>query len=69
MAWWQWVVDAAGVLLLLVLLYGLYLVVRRRILGRHGGTFELSATPANGWSGSASSRSRPAPSGSGLVTG
>ena len=42
MAWWQWVVDTAGVLLLLVLLYGLYLVIRRRVLGRHGGTFELS---------------------------
>jgi len=42
MAWWQWLVDAAGVLLLLVLLYGIALFVRRRILARHGGTFELS---------------------------
>src|SRR5687767_5482443 len=39
---WQWVLDAAGVLLGLVLLYGLALVVRRRLLARHGGTFELS---------------------------
>ena len=39
---WQWVVDIAGVLLLLVLLYGVALVVRRRLLSRHGGTFELS---------------------------
>ena len=39
---WQWLVDSAGVLLLLVLLYGLALVVRRRVLSRHGGTFELS---------------------------
>ncbi|MFC7493703.1 MULTISPECIES: DUF2550 domain-containing protein [unclassified Nocardioides] len=39
---WQWLLDAAGLLLLLVLLYGLGLVVRRRWLSRHGGTFELS---------------------------
>ncbi|MBU1801398.1 MAG: DUF2550 domain-containing protein, partial [Actinobacteria bacterium] len=42
MAWWQWLIDAAGVLLLLALLYGLALVVRRRVISRHGGTFELS---------------------------
>lgn len=42
MAWWQWVVDVAGLALLLVLLYGATLVVRRRVIGRHGGTFELS---------------------------
>jgi hypothetical protein len=41
-AWWQWTLDAAGVLLLLVVVYGLALVVRRRFLARHGGTFELS---------------------------
>jgi hypothetical protein len=41
-AWWQWLIDAAGVLLLLALLYGLALVVRRRVISRHGGTFELS---------------------------
>lgn len=39
---WQWLLDAAGLLLLLVLLYGVALVVRRRVLSRHGGTFELS---------------------------
>ncbi len=39
---WQWLLDAAGVLLALVLLYGLGLIVRRRLLSRHGGTFELS---------------------------
>ena len=39
---WQWVVDSIGVLLLLVLLYGLGLVVRRRWITRDGGTFELS---------------------------
>jgi len=42
MALWQWVVDSIGVLLLLVLLYGLCLVVRRRWIGRSGGTFDLS---------------------------
>lgn len=39
---WQWLLDSAGVLLLLVVLYGLCLVVRRRVLSRNGGTFELS---------------------------
>lgn len=39
---WQWLIDIAGVLLLLVLVYGAMLVVRRRILSRNGGTFELS---------------------------
>jgi hypothetical protein len=42
MAWWEWLLDAAGVLLLLVLLYGLILVVRRRWISRDGGTFEFS---------------------------
>lgn len=39
---WQLLLDAAGAVLVLVLLYGLALVVRRRVLSRHGGTFELS---------------------------
>lgn len=39
---WQWLLDGAGVLLVLVLLYGLALVVRRRLIARDGGTFELS---------------------------
>ncbi len=39
---WQWLLDSAGLLLLVVLGYGLALVVRRRVLSRHGGTFELS---------------------------
>ncbi|WP_139980847.1 DUF2550 domain-containing protein [Nocardioides litoris] len=42
MPWWQWTIDVAGALLILVLLYGLALVVRRRVIGRQGGTFELS---------------------------
>ncbi|WP_432479563.1 DUF2550 domain-containing protein [Nocardioides sp. GXQ0305] len=39
---WQLLLDAAGAVLVLVLLYGLSLVARRRVLARHGGTFELS---------------------------
>ena len=51
---WEWLVDSAGVLLFLVLLYGLCLVVRRRWLSRHGGTFEFSvrvrsARAGRGW--------------------
>jgi len=42
MAVWQWLLDSAGVLLLVVVGYGLLLVVRRRVLARNGGTFELS---------------------------
>ena len=45
---WQWVVDSIGVLLLLVLLYGLGLVVRRRWITRDGGTFELSHRSLSG---------------------
>jgi hypothetical protein len=52
---WLELLDAAGLVVLLVLLYGLLLVVRRRVLSRHGGTFELSfrthadVDPGRGW--------------------
>lgn len=51
---WQWLLEAAAVLLLIPLLYGLALIVRRRVLSRHGGTFELScrlhtAHAGRGW--------------------
>lgn len=54
MAWWQWVLDACGVVLLLLVAYGVGLIVRRRLLARHGGTFELSHrlrsdVPGRGW--------------------
>lgn len=54
MPWWQLLLDAAGAVLVLVLLYGLALVIRRRLLSRHGGTFELSyrvrpERPGRGW--------------------
>lgn len=39
---WQWVLDVLLVLIALVVLGGICLVVRRRLLSRHGGTFELS---------------------------
>lgn len=42
MPWWQWLVDTAGVVLLALLAFGIALWVRRRVLARHGGTFELS---------------------------
>jgi Protein of unknown function (DUF2550) len=43
---WQWLLDSAGVVLLLTALFGLMLVVRRRVLSRHGGTFDLSVRDA-----------------------
>ncbi len=51
---WQWLLDVAGVGLVLVLFYGIALIVRRRFLGRRGGTFELShrartSKPGRGW--------------------
>ncbi len=51
---WQWVLDAAGIALLLLVIFGVSLWVRRRVLSRHGGTFELSyrldaSRPGHGW--------------------
>jgi hypothetical protein len=52
---WLELLDVLGLLVLLVLLYGVALVVRRRVLSRHGGTFELSHRlrpgdePGRGW--------------------
>lgn len=43
---WQWLLDSAGAVLLAVILFGIFLVVRRRVLSRHGGTFELSVRDA-----------------------
>jgi hypothetical protein len=45
---WQWIVDSIGAVLLLLLLYGIVLVVRRRLVARNGGTFELSYRPVRG---------------------
>lgn len=51
---WLGLLDVFGVLLGLVLLYGIALIVRRRLLARNGGTFELSyrmrtTHPGRGW--------------------
>ena len=48
---WELLVDSAAGLLLLLLLYGLTLVVRRRWLSRHGGTFEFSVRVRSGRAG------------------
>ena len=39
---WQWVADVVGAVLLLVLLFGLGVVLRRRWVSRSGGVFEMS---------------------------
>lgn len=39
---WQWAADTVGVALLLVLLFGLGVVLRRRWVSRGGGVFEMS---------------------------
>ncbi len=54
MPWKEWPLDVVCALLLLVLLYGLCLTLRRRVISRHGGTFELShrvrvVKPGRGW--------------------
>ncbi|MFT4286621.1 DUF2550 domain-containing protein [Nocardioides sp.] len=54
MATWEWLLDGIGVLLVLVVCYFGALMVRRRAIGRHGGTFELShrvraGRPGRGW--------------------
>jgi hypothetical protein len=51
---WEWLLDSAAGILLLVLLLGIALIVRRRWLSRYGGTFELSyrsraTSPGRGW--------------------
>ena len=51
---WEWLLDAAGVLLFLLVCFGLTLIARRRFLARNGGTFELSyrarsAKEGRGW--------------------
>jgi Protein of unknown function (DUF2550) len=51
---WEWLVDSVGVLLFLLLLYGVTLVTRRRWISRNGGTFEFSIRvrpdrPGRGW--------------------
>lgn len=54
MPWWQWLLDAAGLLVALPLLFGIALIIRRHLLTRGGGTFEMShrmrhTHPGRGW--------------------
>ena len=42
MALWEWFLDSAGFVLLVMALLVALLVARRRLISRHGGTFELS---------------------------
>ena len=51
---WETLLESAAGVLLLVLVLGVALIVRRRWLSRHGGTFELSyraraSQPGRGW--------------------
>jgi hypothetical protein len=51
---WEWLLESAAGVLLLVLVLGVALIIRRRWLSRHGGTFELSyrarvSQPGRGW--------------------
>ena len=51
---WEWLLESAAGVLLLVLVLGVALIIRRRWLSRHGGTFELSVrdpehAPGRGW--------------------
>lgn len=51
---WEWLLDAVVAVLVLLAWYALALIVRRRIIARHGGTFELSyrarsARTGRGW--------------------
>ena len=39
---WEWVAEIFGVLVLIAILVVITLIVRRRVLARGGGTFELS---------------------------
>ena len=48
---WQVLADSSGSLLLLLLLIGIALVVRRRWISRNGGTFELSVRVRPGRAG------------------
>jgi len=54
MAWWEWAVWVLAALLFALVAYAVGLVLRRRAISRHGGTFELSlrrpgSTEGHGW--------------------
>lgn len=43
---WQWLVDSTGLVFALVGVFVGLLVLRRRLISRHGGTFELNVRDA-----------------------
>lgn len=54
MPWWAAVLDAVVICLLALLAFVAIVFVRRRVIARNGGTFELShrarvSTPGRGW--------------------
>lgn len=51
MPWWQWLADIAVLCVLLLFGYAMLLLVRRRVLTRGSGTFELSYRPRTQRSG------------------
>jgi hypothetical protein len=48
---WEWLADSTGFVLVLLLLYAVALVVRRRWIARNGGTFEFSVRVRSGRAG------------------
>ena len=58
---WQWVADTVGVALLLVLLFGLGIVLRRRWVSRAGGVLEMSFREVAPPAADAVGRSAPLP--------
>ncbi|MGH3447101.1 MAG: DUF2550 domain-containing protein [Nocardioidaceae bacterium] len=55
MAWWEDILDLVGLLALVVAAAFVYLFIRRRVLSRHGGTFECSVRMRSRGKGSAAS--------------
>jgi hypothetical protein len=48
---WEWLLDSTGLVVLLLVVYAVVLVLRRRWLSRNGGTFEFSVRVRPGRAG------------------
>ena len=48
---WEWALDSAGALVVLLVVYAVLLVARRRWMSRNGGTFEFSVRVRRGRGG------------------